>query len=173
MLGFAYVLSGRADESLPLLERSAERLFPPRANSSLSRRLGEGYLLSGRLEEALTWADRALEHARRNGGRSDEAWAIHLLADIAASPPACDRDRAAALYAEARTRAEALGMRPLLARCHLGFGKLLARRGDAGQAAASLAAAVELMRALALGLWRAQAEEALAALSDSAPRTRP
>ncbi len=172
VLGLAYVLAGRPGEGLPLLERSVDRLFPPRANSSLSRRLAEGHLLSGRLEEALTWAGRALEHARRNHGRSDEAWAIHLLADIAASPPACDRDRAAALYAEGRARAEELGMAPLLARCHLGLGRLLARNGDAGQAGAALGAAVELMRDLALGLWRVQAEEALAALPETATRAR-
>jgi DNA-binding SARP family transcriptional activator/tetratricopeptide (TPR) repeat protein len=40
-LGIAYMRSGRHEDGLALLERSVERLFPPRASSILSRRLGE------------------------------------------------------------------------------------------------------------------------------------
>jgi tetratricopeptide (TPR) repeat protein len=167
LLGIAYVLSGRQDAGLPLLERSVERLFPPRSSSPLSRRLGEGYLLGGRRDDARRWASAALDHARRRGGRGDEAWALHLLADVMACAPALDRDRAAALYEEARLGADSLGMRPLLARCHLGLGTLNLRLGDAARAAAELERAVDLMRSMNLGLWRARAEAALADLSPS------
>jgi tetratricopeptide (TPR) repeat protein len=164
-LGIAYVLSGCPDKGLPLLERSVERLFPPRSSSLLSRRLGEGYVLCGRRDEALAWARSSLDHARQRGGRGDEAWALLLLADVMARPPALDHDHAVTLYEDARARAEGLGMRPLVARCHLALGLLHARSGDAARATAELGLAVERMRSMDLGLWRAQAEAALAGLA--------
>jgi DNA-binding SARP family transcriptional activator len=163
-LGMAYALSGRPEQGLPLLERAVERLFPPRSSSVLSRRLGEGYLLAGRCDEALEWARAALDHARRRGGRGDEAWALLLLADVMASAPKSEPDRATALYEDARTRAEALGMEALRARCHLARGRLHARLGAPRRAAPDLALAVDLTRRMELGLWRMQAEAALARL---------
>ncbi len=170
-LGLAYVVSGRA-EGLPLLDRSVERLFPPRVSSLLSRRIAAAYLLVGRRDVALAWAASALDHARRCGGRSDEAWALHVLADIAAWPGAPERERASDLYEQARTLAAELGMQPLLARCRLGLGQLYARVGDPSRAATELGLAVELARAMDLGLWRHQAEEALAELPVAATAGR-
>jgi predicted RNA polymerase sigma factor len=53
-------------------------------------------------------------------------------------------------------------MRPLLARCHLGLGKLHAKMGTQQQARAELSTAIELYRAMAMRFWLRQAEEALA-----------
>jgi tetratricopeptide (TPR) repeat protein len=167
-LGLAYALSRRADEGLSLLERSVDQCTPgERMMSRLSRQLGEGYLVAGRPQEAEQWAGRALDHARGCGGQAEEAWTLRLLADVAASPPAPDRHRALALFDEARSRAEALGMEPLLARCRLGLGRLHARTGDASRAVAELAVAVEATRRLDLGIWRVEAETALARLSEA------
>jgi len=167
-LGLAYVMAGRSDQGLPLLERSVERFLSSRASSSLSRRLGEGYLLAGRLDDALTWGGKAIDHARRYGARADEAWALHLLAEIAASAPELDRNRAVALYADARIRGNRLEMQPLVARCHLGLGRLYARVGNESAAATELQRAIELMQTIDLGRWRSQAEGALASLGESA-----
>ena len=49
---------------------------------------------------------------------------IHVRQD----PP--DVERAEAAYVEAMARAEELGMRPLVAHCHLGLGKLYRHTGD-------------------------------------------
>jgi DNA-binding SARP family transcriptional activator len=169
-LGVAYMLSGRHEDGLPLLERSVERLFPPRSSSILCRRLGEGYLLAGRHGDALEWATSALDHARRRGGRADEAWVLLLLGDIFAGWPASDADEALARYESARARADELGMLPLLARCHLALGRWHRRAGDVTSARTALRLAVGLARSMDLGIWRAQAEAALAELATPAAR---
>jgi len=171
VLGITYMLAGRHADGLAVLERSVEPLFPPRASSMLSRRLGEGYLLVGRRDDALEWATSALDHARRRGARGDEAWALLLLGDVLAASPA-SRKEALARYEDARARADELGMLPLLARCHLARGRWHARAGDAPTARTALSLAVGLARSMDLGIWRAEAEATLAGLA--APRaTRP
>lgn len=58
--------------------------------------------------------------------------------------------------------AEELGMRPLVARCHLGLGTLYAKTGQWQQARAELSTAIEMYRAMAMTFWLPQAEAALA-----------
>jgi len=58
--------------------------------------------------------------------------------------------------------AEELGMRPLLAHCHLGLGSLYAKTGHPEPAHAELAAAITLYRAMDMTFWLPQAEVALA-----------
>jgi tetratricopeptide (TPR) repeat protein len=164
-LGIAYMWSGRHREGLALLARSVERLFPPRASSILSRRLGEGYLLAGRRDDALAWATAALDHARRHGARGDEAWARLLLGDILAGPAASAADEGLEHYEHACARADELGMLPLLARGHLALGRWHQRAGDEPRARAALTRAVGLARGLDLGIWRVEAEAALAGLA--------
>ena len=56
-------------------------------------------------------------------------------------------------------------MRPLQARCLLGLGRLQAEQGARQAAAGTLAAAVALLREMDMGVWRLEAETALAALA--------
>lgn len=172
LLGIASMLSGRHEDGLALLERSVEPLFPPRAGSILCRRLGEGYLLAGRRDDALVWATSALDHARRRGARGDEAWALLLLGDILAGPSASGADEALGCYERARAQADALGMLPLLARCHLALGRWYGRAGDVPRARTALGHAAGLTRSLDLGIWRAESEAALAGLA-ATPAARP
>ncbi|HEX7216281.1 MAG TPA: adenylate cyclase, partial [Methylomirabilota bacterium] len=172
LLGIAYVLSGRHAEGLALLERSVEPLFPPRAGSILCRRLGEGYLLAGRRDDALVWATSALDHARRRGARGDEAWARLLLGDVLAAPAAAEADEALGHYERARAQADALGMLPLLARCHVALGRWYGRAGEVPRARTALSHAAGLTRSMDLGIWRAEAEAALAAFGVT-PAARP
>ena len=58
--------------------------------------------------------------------------------------------------------AEELGMRPLVAHCHLGLGRLYGQAGRGEQARADLSAAIELYRAMDMTFWLPQAEAALA-----------
>ena len=75
----------------------------------------------------MTEARRALTLARDSKQRGLEAWALRLLGKIAAQqePPAVEQ--AEAHYRQARAIASELGMRPLLAHCHLGLGTLYAQ----------------------------------------------
>ena len=68
---------------------------------------------------------------------------------------------AISLYREAMARAEALGMRPLLARCRLGLGRLAEMRGDRDAGRAEIARAAATFRELAMPYWLTQAEPAL------------
>jgi hypothetical protein len=71
-------------------------------------------------------------------------------------PP--DVEQAEAHYQQAMVLAEALGMRPLQAHCHLGLGTLSTKIGRTEQARAELAAAIMLYRAMEMGFWLPQAE---------------
>jgi hypothetical protein len=53
-------------------------------------------------------------------------------------------------------------MRPLVAHCHFGLGKLCLKTGRWEQAGAELSTAIELYRAMTMTFWLPQAEAALA-----------
>jgi tetratricopeptide (TPR) repeat protein len=89
--------------------------------------LGEAHLLAGRREDALEVARRALELAHRQKERGNEAWILRLLGEIAAHADPPDLESAQARYTQALAIAEPRGMRPLVAHCHLGLGKLYRR----------------------------------------------
>ena len=57
--------------------------------------------------------------------------------------------------------AESLGLRPLVAHCHLGLGKLYRRTGDGVRAQEHLTTAATKYREMDMGFWLAQAEAAL------------
>jgi hypothetical protein len=65
-------------------------------------------------------------------------------------------------YQESLTLAEALGMRPLVAHCHLGLGQLALKIGQKEQARLQLSTAIDLYRAMEMRFWLPQAEAALA-----------
>ena len=54
-----------------------------------------------------------------------------------------------------------LGMRPLVAHCHLGLGKLYRRTGDAAKAREHLTTAVTMYREMGMSFWLEKAEAAL------------
>jgi sugar phosphate isomerase/epimerase len=117
---------------------------------------------AGRLEEAYTLAEHTLAHAREHKERGNEAYALHLLGEIAAHRDPLDAEGADRYYREALALAEELGMRPLQAHCHLGLGKLYAETRQREQAHAELSAAIEMYRSMEMTLWLPQVEAALA-----------
>jgi tetratricopeptide (TPR) repeat protein len=164
-LGAAYALGGRVADAMPLLTQAVEQTTRMEAiglQALCSLPLGEAEMLAGRLEEAHTLAEQVLALAREHQARGHEAYALRLLGEIAArrEPPECDQ--AKAYYRQALALAEELGMRPLMAHCHLGLGKLYAKIGRRAEARAELSAAIELYRAMEMTLWLPQAEAALA-----------
>ena len=58
-------------------------------------------------------------------------------------------------------------MRPLLAHCHLGLGRLYMRVDQVGQARIELSAAIALYRAMEMTFWIPRAEAALASVTES------
>jgi hypothetical protein len=69
---------------------------------------------------------------------------------------------AEAYYQRALTLAAALGMRPLVAHCHLGLGTLYLTMVQREQARVALSTAIALYRAMQMHFWLPQAEAALA-----------
>jgi tetratricopeptide (TPR) repeat protein len=155
-LGYAYALSGRLGEALPLLEQAVERAAPLR-----EAHVGEAYLLAGRLEDASQLAGRALARARDLKLCGNEAYALRLLGEIAARQAPPEIEPAAHHYRQALALAEELGMRPLQAHCHLGLGTLYAKIGYREQATAELSISIALYKAMEMTFWLPQAEAAL------------
>ena len=117
---------------------------------------------AGRLEEAHTLAERALTLARAHQERGHQAYALHLLGDIAARREPPERDQATAHYRQALTLAEELGMRPLQAHCHRGLSTLYAATGQHEQARTELSTAIEMYQSMDMTFWLPQTEAALA-----------
>jgi tetratricopeptide (TPR) repeat protein len=164
-LGAAYILAGRVADAVPLLTQAMEQSIVMESGqyeTLCSLPLGEAHLLAGRLEEANTLAERALALARARQERSNEAYALHLLGEIAARRDPPEVVSAEAHYREALVLADELGMRPLAAHCHRGLGILYHRVGRAQQGRAALSTAIALYRAMEMTFWLPQAEAALA-----------
>jgi len=123
--------------------------------------LGEAQGLAGRLEEGQALAEQALALAREHQERGHQAYALRLLGEIAVRHDQLEVEQAEACYQQALALAEALGMRPLQAHCHLGLGTLYAKTGQREQGCAELSTAIELYRAMDMTFWLPQAEAAL------------
>jgi tetratricopeptide (TPR) repeat protein len=120
--------------------------------------LSEVYLRAGRLDEARQHAHQALDLARQHKARGNEAWALFALGEVHthASPP--DVQQAETAYRDALALAEPRGMRPLVAHCRLGLGKLYRRTGQREQAQEHLATATTMYRDMDMRFWLKQAE---------------
>jgi tetratricopeptide (TPR) repeat protein len=165
-LGHAHARAGRLAEGIALLEDSVQGSAAAGMLYGQALRLSwlaDAYLRAGRLVDARRVARQALELARGQRERGHEAWALGVLAEIAAQS-ASAVDEAEAVYQEALAVAEALGMRPRLALAHLGLGRLYRRTGRRADAARHLAAARELFGVMAMPLGLAQTETEQAAL---------
>jgi hypothetical protein len=64
-------------------------------------------------------------------------------------------------YREAMTMADRLGLRPLVARCHCGLGRLYRRTGRQREAQEHLATATMMYREMDMPFWLEQAEAGL------------
>jgi tetratricopeptide (TPR) repeat protein len=117
--------------------------------------MGRAALLLDRLDEAQSLGERAITYSSFR--HSDIAHALHLLGDIATHPDRFDAERGEAHYCKALALAEPRGMRPLIAHCHLGLGKLYRRTGQCEQAHEHLTIATTLYREMDMQFWLEQA----------------
>ena len=93
------------------------------------------------------------------GARGSEAHALCLSGDVASTAGAEDAETH---YREALALATDLGMRPLVAHCHFGLGKLYRRTGKREQAQEHLTRATAMYREMDMTYWLKQAEAEMA-----------
>jgi class 3 adenylate cyclase/tetratricopeptide (TPR) repeat protein len=164
-LGYATALQGRLAEGRALLEEGMSESLHTGGQLGLARRvaqLSEVCRLAGRSAEAWQHARQALDLARQQKARGDEALALHQLGVVHAHADPPDAAQAEAHYQQALALADELGMRPLQAHCHRGLGTLYAQRGQRAQARAELSTAIEMYQSMDMTFWLPQTEAALA-----------
>jgi tetratricopeptide (TPR) repeat protein len=164
-LGAAYTLAERVADAVPLLTRAMEQAIATERGgyqALCSLLLGEAHLLAGHIEDALTLTGRALAIAREHQEHGHQAYALRLLGEIAARREPSASTQVEDYYRQALTLAEDLGMRPLVAHCHLGLGTLYTAIGQREQARTVLSTAIALYRDMDMTFWLPQAEAALA-----------
>ena len=158
LLGCAYALLGCVTEALTLLE--AARALDTWVIYLAS--LGEAYLLLGRAAEASDLAQQTLAYSRARQRHGTQAQALWLLGRIAMQHDLPRIREAQTHYQQALALAEARGMHPLQAHCHLGLGTLYTTTGQRQQAQAALSAAMALYCAMDMTFWVPQVEATLA-----------
>jgi tetratricopeptide (TPR) repeat protein len=160
-LGFVYARLGRVAEGRSLARQAIsaiESVGMGFAHSLFVRHLAEACVLAGRLEDAVGFALRALTFARERGQRGFETGALHLLGEITSHDYPLDVEAAEGHYRQALVLATELGMRPLVAHCHLGLGKLYRRTGKGEQAHEHLTTATTMYREMDMRFWLEQTE---------------
>jgi len=164
-LGYASALQGRLAEGCALLEEALSESLHTGGllgHANQLAWLSEVCRLAGRGDEAWRHARQALDLARQQKARGNEARALHQLGVVLthADPP--DAAQAEVHYQQALALAEELSMRPLQAHCHRGLGTLYAATGQREQACTALSTAIALYRAMDMTFWLPQTEAVLA-----------
>jgi tetratricopeptide (TPR) repeat protein len=152
----------RLQESEEITEQHAARGVAG-LHGSTYHALGRAALLLDRLDEARGLGERAVKYSPSRHGVA--AHALHLLGEIATHPDQFDAESGEAHYRKALSLAEPRGMRPLVAHCHLGLGKLYRRTGQRGQAHEHFSSATTMYRGMDMLYWLEQAEAEMRELS--------
>ena len=101
------------------------------------------------------------EAAQFSPGSEPEVVRARLLGEAATRRNPSDVQEAEAHYRGAIGLAHELGMRPLVAHCHLGLGKLYRRTGKSEPSQEHLTAATTMYREMDMRFWLEQAEAEL------------
>jgi hypothetical protein len=152
-------MDGRLREALVLLDE-VRTLLPNvtrRNEVRVTPGVVEGYMAAGRQQDALLIVGQALEQARARTERGSEARALYLLAELASRVQVLDVQQTAEDYRKAQTLADDLGMRPLVAHCHLGLAKLYRRTGRRQEVQEHLTTATTMYREMDMTYWLDQA----------------
>jgi tetratricopeptide (TPR) repeat protein len=165
-LGHAYARLGRVEEGVSWLQQALAGYASAGIEylRSMSMvQLGEAHLLGGRVEEAWDFGTRAVVLAREREERGHEAWAHHLLGEMASHRDCPHVAAAEAHYATSTALALELGMRPLVAHCCFSLGKLYGRAGDR-RATEHLTSAMSSFHEMGMRFWFEKAEAEMQAL---------
>jgi hypothetical protein len=159
--------SGIGSRSVCPVPAASTRTRPGRTSASdaalealISLRLAEALWHVGQVDEARDAVTRALTLARQRGERGNEAEALRLLGEVAVGTGPAVRGNADVDLRAALALAAELGMRPLVAHCHLGLGTMYRRTADHAKASGPLNAATTLYREMDMRFWREKAEAA-------------
>ena len=169
-LGYTYLLSKQLDEALPILE---EAIKPQNLDFSIVSSiypltaLSEAYRLIGKIGKAIEAVEKALHLIRQTEERYFGAWALYVMAKIQSENGSEQIKQTKQAIVQAKTQAEELKMRPLLAHCCLELGQFFARSGEIEKARSELMRANDLYRSLGMGFWQPKADAMLnSTLSD-------
>ena len=160
-LGHGMALAGRPDEGAPLIEGVVARLVERGQQVMLPgilADLSESRLLGGQAAEALTRAEEALAMARKQNARGVEAMALRLCGEARLAQESLEAPRAETDLRGALATAEALGMRPLVAHCYFGLGKLYRHMAQREQGQKHLTTATTMYREMGMTYWLEKAE---------------
>jgi tetratricopeptide (TPR) repeat protein len=168
-LGYARVMTGPPEDGMALLREALEQLAQGRRTMEalFTTYLCEAHLRARQLGEAAALAERALALSRERFERGTEARALYLLGEIAAQ--GAETEISERHYHAALALAGELSLRPLVAMCHVGIGKLCQRTGKREKAQEHLTTATTMYRDMRMTYWL---EKAGAELKDGA-RSRP
>jgi hypothetical protein len=159
MLGYAHVMTGRLGDGMLLLHEAVEEVARGRRTREavFMSYLCEAQLLARRPDEAFELAEHALTLSRERHERATEARILFLLGEITAQ--GVDRDAPAGerRYRAALALAGELGLRPLVAECHLGLGRFW-RTSNPRVAGKHLSTATTMFREMGMHFWLEQAE---------------
>jgi class 3 adenylate cyclase/tetratricopeptide (TPR) repeat protein len=154
-LGHAHTLCARPEQALALIRQSVEpstfALSPQHPFPLLF--LAAAYLEAGLVECSGRTALQALQFCRRRRDVGAGAWALHLLGNIGSLRRPRDLEPIQGDYGQAMALAVDLGMRPLIAHCRLGLGKLHARLGNRQQANEHAGIAASMYREMGMTYW--------------------
>jgi len=160
-VGYAYLHAGNLDEANGRLERATDyndstgfMTFQP---MSLVYR-SEAHLRRGKLAKAVVAAERAAQMSFEYRQNASHAWALWMLGEVSAHSAHLNPEAADARYRESIHSATELGMRPLIAHCHFGLGKLYRRTGRRQEAQKHLVTATTMYREMGMTYWLEQAE---------------
>jgi class 3 adenylate cyclase/tetratricopeptide (TPR) repeat protein/ABC-type thiamine transport system ATPase subunit len=157
--GGALAWLGRTDTGLSDLERAIviwEAMGLKGSSARFHFSWAQALLLAGKLVEAKQAADKALKLARATSEQGDEVEALWVQGEIALRRE--DFDAAQDAFTQADAVAQDLGMRPLVAHCHLGLGRLYRRTGKRQEAQEHLTTATTMYREMDMRFWLEQAE---------------
>jgi class 3 adenylate cyclase/tetratricopeptide (TPR) repeat protein len=163
-LALCKLLLGQRDDGLRALSRALEISGDPLApQMKILTRYGVlpagAYLAAGLPEEAEAFASRGLALARVDNARAYHVPLGRIHAEALAlqdkEPP---RDEALSGWGRLLDLATELSMRPELAHCHLGLGKVYRRTRDRVKAQEHLTTATAMYREMDMQFWLEQAE---------------
>jgi tetratricopeptide (TPR) repeat protein len=154
-LGYALSLAGRANEGIPILEKSIHlaesRGFVARHSLRLAY-VSEAYLTLGRKADALNAVTRALELARSHGERANEAYSLRMTGEIHLHGG--NLSDAKTWLTKSLALSEELGMRPLEANCHNGLANVFDLAQQKSEAERHRRISSSLVDEMEMRLWR-------------------
>ena len=159
-LGRALALAGRADARSTLEQaiNYSESIGFMAFHAAGLAWVADAYLSDGRCADAMRAINRSLELSQTHGQHAQKAEALVVRGAIASAGDTPDPELAHGSIDEALVVAEQLKMRPLVAHCHLGLGKLYRRTGKREQAQEHLTTATTMYREMGMTYWLEKAE---------------